>query len=499
MFDTSRPGGSPGITVQDRGAGPAVTTIESGAGVPAPVPDPAGEVPLERLESEICELAGQLTVVTCRFLVLLGDFDARGGWASWQMNSCAQWLAWRCQMSAGTAREHVRVARALRVLPVITAEHAAGRLSYSKVRALTRIAVPETEEGLAELAVPMTASQLDRFAAAHRQVSEREEGRVTAFRRLSWRIEDDGTMTGTFRLPPLEGTVLLKALRAAAGDLEHPHDQQPGKDARDAPAGTPPEPCVVDTASLADALVAVAESFLAEKIAVAENPDVYQVIVHASADMLPAAGQAASQGQGAPAGTLPGLAAGPGRCHVEDGPAVSVTTMGMLTCEAALSWMTHDRDGTVLNVGRRTRRPTAAIRRAVRERDACRCRFPGCNSRRTDLHHVQYWSRGGQTKPENLLSLCRAHHRLVHKDAIVITAGPGATFTFRAPDGTVIPSCPALPGPHGEIAPCHAAEITLSTPVPAWYGDRLNLDHAIYVCFANAENKARRAQQATAA
>jgi hypothetical protein len=161
--------------------------------------------------------------------------------------------------------------------------------------------------------------------------------------------------------------------------------------------------------------------------------------------------------------------------------------------------MTHDRDGTVLNVGRRTRRPTAAIRRAVRERDACRCRFPGCNSRRTDLHHVQYWSRGGQTKPENLLSLCRAHHRLVHKDAIVITAGPGATFTFRAPDGTVIPSCPALPGPHGEIAPCHAAEITLSTPVPAWYGDRLNLDHAIYVCFANAENKARRAQQATAA
>jgi hypothetical protein len=241
----------------------------------------------------------------------------------------------------------------------------------------------------------------------------------------------------------------------------------------------------VDTASLADALVAVAESFLAEKIAAAENPDVYQVIVHASADMLPPAREAARRQAAAaelsgellpementaadvPAGTpptvdagaLPGRAAGPGRCHVEDGPAISVTTMRMLTCEAALSWMTHDRDGSVLDVGRRSRRPTAAIRRAARERDACRCRFPGCDSRRVDLHHVEYWSKGGQTKLDS----------------------------------------PTLPGPAGEIAACHAADITPSTIIPAWYGDRLDLDHAIYVCFANAENQARRAQQATAA
>ena len=87
------------------------------------------------------------------------------------MSSCAAWLSWKCQMSSGTAREHVRVARALRDLPVTRAEFAAGRLSYAKVRALTRIATPDTEASLAELAAPMTANQLERFARAHRQVS----------------------------------------------------------------------------------------------------------------------------------------------------------------------------------------------------------------------------------------------------------------------------------------------------------------------------------------
>ena len=99
-------------------------------------------MPLERLEAPIRDLAGHLAAATCRFLVLLADFDARRGWASWEMTSCAAWLSWKCQMSSGTAREHVRVARALRDLPVIRARFAAARLSYAEVRALTRIATP---------------------------------------------------------------------------------------------------------------------------------------------------------------------------------------------------------------------------------------------------------------------------------------------------------------------------------------------------------------------
>jgi hypothetical protein len=274
--------------------------LVSAPGESSPAPD--GTVPLERLEAQICELAGHLAAATCRFLVLLGDFDARRGWASWEMHSCAQWLSWKCQMTAGTAREHVRVARALRDLPVIRGEFGAGRLSYSKVRALTRIAAPETEAGLAEIAGPMTGSQLERFARAHRQVSSADDAAARVRRRLAWRFEEDGSLAGTFRLPPLAGAVLLKALRAAAGDLghlhaadpEHPQTAQEAHVSAEAPDGNqalgadqPPT-----STSLADALLLVAEEFLAGKVAAANDPELYQVVVHVGTDAIVSAGSA---------------------------------------------------------------------------------------------------------------------------------------------------------------------------------------------------------------
>jgi len=131
-------------------------------------------MPTEYLEARICELAGHLTAATARFLLLVADFDAREGWASWEMPSCAAWLAWKCQIAPGTAREQVRTARALRDLPLIQAEFTAARLSYAKVRALTRIATPETEHDLAEMAMPMTAGQLERFARARVKAQRRQ-------------------------------------------------------------------------------------------------------------------------------------------------------------------------------------------------------------------------------------------------------------------------------------------------------------------------------------
>src|SRR5580704_5578335 len=258
--------------------------------------------PLERLEAQICELAGHLAAATCRFLVLLGDFDERRGWASWEMSSCAAWLSWKCQMSPGTAREHVRVARALRGLPVIRGEFGAGRLSYAKVRALTRIATPGNEAGLAEIAGPMTGNQLERFARAHRQAGPAGDAAARVRRRLTWRFEEDGSLAGAFRLPPLQGAVLLKALRGAAGDLEHPHESQPPDVSAETPAGGQPasgqpaagQPGTPTSTSLADALVIVCEAFLAGKVAAADDPDVYQVIVHAGDGALPASPPAAS-------------------------------------------------------------------------------------------------------------------------------------------------------------------------------------------------------------
>jgi Domain of unknown function (DUF222)/HNH endonuclease len=449
-------------------------------------------VPLERLEAQICELAGHLTAATCRFLILLGDFDDRRGWASWDMTSCAAWLSWKCQMSSGTAREHVRVARALRVLPVIRGEFAAGRLSYAKVRALTRIATPENEAGLAEIAGPMTGNQLERFARAHRQVSQADDADARVRRRLAWRVEEDGSLAGTFRLPPLQAAVLLKALRAAAGDLEHPHDAAAGDVSAETPASQ--QPSVETSTNLADALVAICEAFLAEKVAAADDPDVYQVIVHVGTDaVIPPAPSTTTPPP--PGRKVPGHPADPARCHVEDGAAISASTARMVACTATLSWMLYDHDGTLLDVGRRRRRPTSALRRAARERDKCRCRFPGCESRRIDLHHIQYWSNGGRTKLANLISLCKYHHMLVHERGYLIATARDGTFTFSRPDGTAIPAAPALPDVAGGIEGCHDADVTPDTIIPAWYGERLDLDHAIYVCFANAANRARRRDQ----
>ncbi|HJY71216.1 MAG TPA: HNH endonuclease signature motif containing protein [Streptosporangiaceae bacterium] len=483
-------------------------TLHAGSGPDVPdalTDDPS--VPLERVEAEICELAGHLAAATCRFLVLLGDFDARRGWASWEMTSCAAWLSWKCQMSSGTAREHVRVARALRDLPVIRGEFGAGRLSYAKVRALTRIATPDTEAGLAELAGPMTGNQLERFARAHRQVSTVDDAAARVRRRLAWRFEEDGSLSGTFRLPPLQGAVLLKALRAAVSDPEQPHPsdaedgpppQEPGVSA-ETPAAAWPEPPT--SSSLADALLIIAETFLAGKIAEADDAEVYQVIVHVGADATPDGQPAGAEGgqvggtatvSAETPATVPGHPADPARCHVEDGPGISVTTAQMIGCSASWSWMLHDSAGKLLDLGRRRRRPNAALRRAARERDTCRCRFPGCESRRVDLHHIQYWSNGGRTSLDNLVSLCKYHHLLVHDRGYLIAAARDGTFAFYRPDGTTIPASPPLPEPGGTIGDWHDADITPDTIIPPWYGERLDLDYAIHVCFANARTEQER-------
>jgi hypothetical protein len=168
-----------------------------------------------------------------------------------------------------------------------------------------------------------------------------------------------------------------------------------------------------------------------------------RVIVHVGTDAIgagsPAAGPDArndgtmvgvSAETSGSAARAPGHPADPARCHVEDGPAVSVGTARMLACTAAVSWMLHDSAGRLLDLGRRRRRPNAALRRAARERDKCRCRFPGCESRRIDLHHIVYWSNGGRTSLANIVSLCKYHHMLVHDRGYLIAARPDGAFSF---------------------------------------------------------------------
>ncbi len=323
------------------------------------------------------------------------------------------------------------------------------------------------------------------------------------FGRIS-RAPPDATLTA--------GQVTLAADQVARSvpgvSAETPAGETP---AGETPAGEAPvaaTPVTVTSSHLADALLVIAETFLAGQVADAENPDVYQVIVHVGAGALPAADPAGGTSQ-PPAATsadvpaetppAPGHPADPARCHVEDGPAISVSTAQMITCTAALSWLLHDRDGSVLDAGRRRRRPGAALRRAARDRDHCRCRFPGCESRRVDLHHIQHWINGGRTSLKNLISLCPYHHMLIHQRGYLIASGPADAFTFHRPDGTLLPASPAPPDLDGTINDCHDAAITPATIIPAWYGERLDLDYAIHACFANAAYHARHRDQANQA
>ena len=173
----------------------------------------------DALGSEICSLGAHIAAATCRWLQLIGEFDRRSGAGDWECRSTAHWLNWRCGMSLTAAREHVRVARALVELPAVTEAFGRGELSYSKVRAITRIASPSNEGDLVELARAGTASHVDKVVSAFRRSvalnDESAEARH-AGRYARWFHDDDGSLVVQVRLAPEDGALVRSALEAAA-------------------------------------------------------------------------------------------------------------------------------------------------------------------------------------------------------------------------------------------------------------------------------------------
>src|SRR5436189_4557204 len=171
---------------------------------------------LDRLGDEIALLAAHIQAATSRWLEMVAEFDEREGCAAWGCHSCAQWLAWRCSIAPGAAREHVRVARALAGLPLVRAAFARGELSYSKVRALTRITTAANEPELVRMALEATAAQLDRIVGAYRGVLRIDDEREVDYRRhLAYRWEEDGSLSLSGRLAAADGALFLRALEAA--------------------------------------------------------------------------------------------------------------------------------------------------------------------------------------------------------------------------------------------------------------------------------------------
>jgi len=378
------------------------------------------EAPTDWLEREIGDLAAQIAAATCRWLELVAEFDRRGAHEAWGFHSCGAWIAWRCALDPRSAREHVRVARALEGLEAVRERFARGELSYSKVRAITRIAVPENEAELVEMARWATAAQLERLVRGYRwavSLESAEAAHRDRFLACEW--DEDGSLLIRGRLAPEDGALLLRAIEA-------------GKEAicereladRVCAQGGSAEPQATRRVNKADALMEVAERSLAGGREVRPAGERHQVVVHADAEALAAEGE--------PAG-----------CGIEDGPALCAESARRMACDASLLPILHGPKGE-LDVGRKSRVIPPATRRALHQRDEGRCQFPGCENRSwVDAHHIVHWAHGGETRLDNLVLLCGRHHRLVHEGGFALVRKADGSLVFRRPDGRVVPAVPS--------------------------------------------------------
>ena len=411
---------------------------------------------LDRLGDEIAELSVHLEAATARLLDLIREFDAHGGWGN-GFRSCADWLSWRVGLDPGAARERVRVARALGTLPLLARALARGELSYAKVRALTRVATPETEEQLLAFGRTGTAAHVERLVRGWRRMDRIAEARETERQHVSRELhvyqDGDGMMAVRGRLTPEVGALLVQALAAARETLYQQARLRNG-DVTDVSAETP-----TMGQQQADALALLAETALHHGLDPGAPGERYQVVVHVEED----------------------------QSVLENGARVSVETSQRIACDASRVVMRHGPDGHVVEVGARTRTIPPAIRRALHHRDRG-CRFPGCGVRFGQGHHIRHWAHGGPTTLSNLALLCRRHHRAVHEEGYQLDRQPDGQLRFRRPDGQVLPEVPHPPEVRGDPVEILRARneadglhLHARTATPGWLGERLDVGWAIGV------------------
>ncbi|HEY3519029.1 MAG TPA: DUF222 domain-containing protein, partial [Gammaproteobacteria bacterium] len=365
---------------------------------------------IDEIDAAIGRLVRQMNVECYQMLVLVREFDDRFGWKKWGHKTCAEWLAYRSEIGLSAAREKVRTAHALRTLPAISAAFAEGRLTYTKVRALTRVAQLRDEDLLLAYALDTTAENVEERCRQMRNVapeSARHAHRAWANRSLTlWRNEARGTMRFTVEVPIEEGELIARAIdcAVAAGDVTTYVD----------PSAGPESKSTAWRAQQADALVAVMKSYLdgGHGEDGGSTADRYQVVVHADAKALR------------------------GGTGCSDLP---IEAVKRLLCDCSFVTVFEEANGKPLDVGRKQRTVSTSLRRALYARDR-RCTFPGCHRRRhLDGHHLEHWINGGESKPENMTLLCRYHHRLHHEGGFSIAKQADGTLRFVTADGRTIP------------------------------------------------------------
>ena len=397
---------------------------------------------LQDLGDEIATLAAHIHAAEHRFLMLIGEFDRLEGWKPGGHRSCAHWLAFRTGIGLGAARERLRAARALENLPGISASMEQGELSFAQVRALTRVATPESEGALLELAHCSTAAQLERVVRAWRRLSRHDEQELERMRHRSRCFsvfpDEEGMYLVRGRLDPEVGAMLIRAVDAAGDALfrRNASEEIEPKQRRADAVGLLAEMALAVGFGHADredlqGVGGVAEG-TTRKGSGAERESDDATDTETGADPTPRSGSRAERFQvvlHVEAATLD-RDSEPGRSELEDGTRVSAETSRRLSCDASVVRISEAPDGSILDIGRKTRTIPPALRRALESRDRG-CRFPGCGLRFTDAHHVRHWADGGETKLEHLVLLCRFHHRLVHEEGYTVHAPGGGSSSRR--------------------------------------------------------------------
>ena len=353
---------------------------------------------LSEISERIVYLDMRARAWMAEWLEYVAEFDQRGAAHLRGFSSTATWLAFECGMDARTARDHVRVARRLSELPKVAESFALGRLSYSKVRALSRIEEIEDEADLLRVALNCTVSQLEMRVRQMRSATSADldaanRARTRRFVQHFW--DEDGTLRFFGSLPADAGAAFLEALETKAAAVH-------GED----PCGCENHARPSLRARRADALVSLITGGGAET----------QVVLHAD----PAALACTANWDEPRGGEV---------LFLRDGPAIPSDVARRLTCDAKISL-----DG--LNLGRSTRVVTTRQRRALEALDGRICAMPGCTrTHGLDAHHIIHWALGGKTDLDNLTLLCGYHHRLFHDDGWTLKRGHGRSLVIKDPRG----------------------------------------------------------------
>lgn len=461
---------------------------------------------LDRLGNEIAELSAHIQAATYRLLVLIREFDARGGWGT-GFRSCAHWLNWRTGLDLGAAREKVRVARALEDLPRISRAIRKGQLSYSKVRALTRVANPSNEAEVLEFALAGTAAHVETLVRAWRRVDRfaamNDGTRIAEHRYLNTYTDEDGMLVIRGRLAPEVGAIFQKALEAAMEELFQRSREQEAPISSDGDDEPENSRATLDWSEIpveqkrADALELLAEGALAGGLDPGSVGDRYQVVVHLQGQSAlaitvdhPQNVSAETRHDDCSTECSAGNSSEPARlshpsASLETGEDVSAETSRRLACEASRVVMTHDSNGATVDVGRKTRAIHPAMRRALNHRDGS-CRFPGCNVSHCDAHHIEHWADGGETNLDNLLLLCRFHHRALHEGDYRIVFDSLGNHRFYTANGQPLPIAPQIQSvaadPEVELTRQNwraGIEISAFTGLPSWHGEPVNYNYAL--------------------